>query len=420
MSDIVKILPYSVDLNETIKKTELHTIFVMGNSQAHRFEIKITKGGEAVDLAGCTVTANFTNFRENTTIDLTGNVENGKAIVTLSRPCYTLRGQFVLSIQIKSGDVEATVFLGEGHMRTSKAEKIVYEDYVIYDVDAMLAQIATMKTATKEANDAAAAADAAAAHAPYINTGNKHWMTWDTTKGAYVDTGTEATGPQGTAGTNGTNGENGITPHIGANGNWWIGSTDTGTKAQGPAGANGTGSGTVTGVKLNGTQHVPDQTGLVDLGNLNAESVGALDADGTAKDSEKLGGFSLSEIMLKLYPVGAIYTSTVETSPASIFGGTWEQLKDRFLLGAGDSYAAGSTGGEASVILAENNLPARTSVLELAESTENWNAGVWSNTNPADAGESFINYSERSSYGADAPHNNMPPYLTVYMWKRVS
>ena len=45
-----------------------------------------------------------------------------------------------------------------------------------------------------------------------------------------------------------------------------------------------------------------------------------------------------------IYPVGAIYISVNSTSPASLFGGTWEQLKDRFLIGAGNSYAVNATG----------------------------------------------------------------------------
>ena len=60
---------------------------------------------------------------------------------------------------------------------------------------------------------------------------------------------------------------------------------------------------------------------------------------------------------LATYPVGAIYISTISTSPASLFGGTWEQLKDRFLLGAGDTYAAGATGGEAAHALTVNEMP---------------------------------------------------------------
>lgn len=155
MSDIVKILPYRVDLGDTLSKTELHTIFVMSESLAHRFEIEIKSGGKDVDLSGRTVTASFTNFRENTTIEMIGEVKDGKAVVTLERPCYTLRGQFVLIVMIQDGDADVAVFLGEGHMRTSRAEKIIYDDYIVMDTDALLAHIAAMKSATNRANTAA-------------------------------------------------------------------------------------------------------------------------------------------------------------------------------------------------------------------------------------------------------------------------
>lgn len=165
MSDIVKILPYSIDLNETIKPTELHTLFVVGDNQAHRFELEIKRGSEAVDLSGATVTGYFTNFKEKTTIEVPGKAEDGKVIVTLKKLCYTLHGQFVLLIQVKTGDVDATIFQGDGFMRASKAEKIVFEDFVIYDMNTLLAQISAMKTATKEANDATAASVAQTAAA---------------------------------------------------------------------------------------------------------------------------------------------------------------------------------------------------------------------------------------------------------------
>ena len=58
-----------------------------------------------------------------------------------------------------------------------------------------------------------------------------------------------------------------------------------------------------------------------------------------------------------VYPVGSIYMSTNNTNPGSIFGGTWEQIKDKFLLSAGDTYANGSTGGEASHILTTAEMP---------------------------------------------------------------
>ena len=47
-----------------------------------------------------------------------------------------------------------------------------------------------------------------------------------------------------------------------------------------------------------------------------------------------------------IYPVGSIYMSVNATDPARLFGGAWERIKERFLLGAGDTHTAGSTGGE--------------------------------------------------------------------------
>lgn len=52
-----------------------------------------------------------------------------------------------------------------------------------------------------------------------------------------------------------------------------------------------------------------------------------------------------------VYPVGSIYMSVTSASPATIFGGTWVQLQDQFLLAAGSKYAAGTTGGSADAII---------------------------------------------------------------------
>ena len=59
-----------------------------------------------------------------------------------------------------------------------------------------------------------------------------------------------------------------------------------------------------------------------------------------------------------IYPIGSIYMSINNTNPANLFGGIWEQIKDTFLLSAGDTYPAGSAGGEAEHILSEPELPA--------------------------------------------------------------
>ena len=58
-----------------------------------------------------------------------------------------------------------------------------------------------------------------------------------------------------------------------------------------------------------------------------------------------------------VYPVGSIYLSSKNTNPGTLFGGTWVQIKDRFILTAGDSYSNGATGGAATVTLTVSNMP---------------------------------------------------------------
>ena len=61
-----------------------------------------------------------------------------------------------------------------------------------------------------------------------------------------------------------------------------------------------------------------------------------------------------------IYPVGAIYISVNSTSPGTLFGGSWERIQDRFLLSAGSSYSAGSTGGSATHTLTASEMPSHT------------------------------------------------------------
>ena len=56
-----------------------------------------------------------------------------------------------------------------------------------------------------------------------------------------------------------------------------------------------------------------------------------------------------------IYPIGAIYMSTNSTSPATLFGGTWQRIEGRFLLGAGGGYSAGSTGGSANAVVVSHS-----------------------------------------------------------------
>lgn len=68
----------------------------------------------------------------------------------------------------------------------------------------------------------------------------------------------------------------------------------------------------------------------------------------------------LAQAKLDAHPVGSLYWSSSPTDPATLFGGTWTRIKDRFVLAAGDTYGNGATGGSATVKLTVSNLPAHS------------------------------------------------------------
>ena len=133
----------------------------------------------------------------------------------------------------------------------------------------------------------------------------------------------------------------------------------------------------------------------------------------------------------ELYPVGSIYMSTTNTSPASMFGGTWEQIKDKFLLSAGDTYSAGATGGEAThthsldTDTAQARLYIEDSRVAYFEFNQYNATGVRNFVNYQFAGGTGSAFQGDSSFatklfGNTSNVSNMPPYLVVYCWKRIS
>lgn len=132
------------------------------------------------------------------------------------------------------------------------------------------------------------------------------------------------------------------------------------------------------------------------------------------------GGVDVSTVLDKVYPVGSIYMSVNSTNPKTLFGGTWVQIKDRFLLAAGTTYKAGATGGEAAHTLTESEMPSHKHAVYYP------NAGAADHSAPGNYpdGPSDSTYyaigSYTSSAGGDKAHNNLPPYLSVYVWKRTA
>jgi hypothetical protein len=119
-----------------------------------------------------------------------------------------------------------------------------------------------------------------------------------------------------------------------------------------------------------------------------------------------------------IYPVGSIYMSVNDTNPSKLFGGTWEQIKDKFLLSCGDTYTNGSTGGEATHTLTVDEMPSHKHnplhvITNVDSSASATGFGVSWTTN---AGTQSM--TDTGNEGGSKAHNNMPPYLAVYVWKR--
>jgi len=165
----------------------------------------------------------------------------------------------------------------------------------------------------------------------------------------------------------------------------------------------------------------------------------------------------VTQLLSKVYPVGSIYMSVNSTNPGTFLGGTWQRITGRFLLAATDggssgaSQAPGNTGGSATVTLSTANLPAHTHGSKSLWGRVRFRkvgtgfrifsgvAGIMSDWNEEQADpsnyETVTQYSStqyrsqelqidathtHDSVGSGTAHENMPPYLSVYVWKRTA
>ena len=138
-----------------------------------------------------------------------------------------------------------------------------------------------------------------------------------------------------------------------------------------------------------------------------------------------------------VYPVGSIYISVNNTNPGTLFGGTWEQINDRFLLACGSTYSNGSTTHTHTTgnhILKTEEMPSHTHTEKLPSTwhfkftSGKTNGYVSDCTTGSYPGETYSSSITTGSTGGGQPHNhgntgssnNMPPYLAVYVWKRTN
>lgn len=146
-------------------------------------------------------------------------------------------------------------------------------------------------------------------------------------------------------------------------------------------------------------------------------------SDGKITGTIPANQLPMDAIVNALYPVGSIFITTNSADPSMVFAGTtWEQIKDVFLLSAGDSYTAGSTGGAASSSHKHGSPVAYNSS---AVGFVNVN-GTYSSGNGKAYRTANTDYSGTLStnvtvgYTTNTSVDTMPPYLAVYVWKRTA
>jgi microcystin-dependent protein len=157
-------------------------------------------------------------------------------------------------------------------------------------------------------------------------------------------------------------------------------------------------------------------------------------------------GAKVSEIdYSKIYPVGSIYLSINGTNPQGIFGGTWVQIQDKFLLAAGSTYAPGSTGGSATKALSIANLPIHTHDFSATTDSDGLHTHSvgrdidgGSGTNRSTVHSTGVSGAQTTSpTSSDGSHTRtvssqtdntgegevfsiLPPFLAVYVWQRTN
>ena len=152
------------------------------------------------------------------------------------------------------------------------------------------------------------------------------------------------------------------------------------------------------------------------------------------------------------WPIGSIYQTVNNINPGTIFGGTWEEITGKFLLGRSSGHAAGTNGGSETVTLEANQLPSHHHTLpahthtgtteesgnhrhqtyrrktgatgtarytaEGEDTNGGWTAygGKHTHTFTTNQGGS----GQTGDSGSGNPVTIMPPFLSVYMWVRIA
>lgn len=130
----------------------------------------------------------------------------------------------------------------------------------------------------------------------------------------------------------------------------------------------------------------------------------------------------LQNILDFVYPVGSIYLSYSQTSPATLFGGVWVRIKNTFLWACDEDGEIGLAGGEKTHTLTVDELPAHSHGIAVAHEptgSTSLSGGTITYRNTGGTTSYLGSLVTKNTGGAKA-HNNMPPYIQVAIWRRTS
>ena len=141
----------------------------------------------------------------------------------------------------------------------------------------------------------------------------------------------------------------------------------------------------------------------------------------------------IKQTLLAAHPVGSIYQSLDSTSPETLFGGKWQTINGVFLFSSDSNHAVGSTGGETTHTLTANEMPNHSHGMVISGYSGwgqittsgyilKWDSNVIENMSCGQITLPHASYGNLNigDSGGNTAHNNMPPYLTVYTWKRTA
>ncbi len=141
--------------------------------------------------------------------------------------------------------------------------------------------------------------------------------------------------------------------------------------------------------------------------------------DGTTKIADVTPTqLTTTDVLDLIYPIGAI---AIGAKPSI---GTWERIQGRFLWASNTAHPAGATGGSENVTLTVSQIPSHSHNFNSPvpvwgpSSTNNGFAQVGGNWTGSDTAGG--NYAHTANSGGTQAHENMPPYLSVDMWRRTA